>query len=114
MREFGMTEEKIKSGKMVVIFSLSLVFAALLATLLMQFTNHQWGAVGMIGGDSKAEGVLPSFQTFMSDYGTNFRTFKHGALHGGIFGVLGALPVIGTVALFERKSAKYIFVNAGY
>jgi hypothetical protein len=40
MREFGMTEEKIKSGKMVVIFSLSLVFAALLATLLMQFTNH--------------------------------------------------------------------------
>lgn len=114
MRESGMTEEKMKSGKMGVIFGLSLAFAALLSLLLMQFTNHQWGAFGMIGGDPEGEGILPSFQTFMSDYGTNFRTFKHGALHGGIFGVLGALPIIGTVALFERKSAKYIFVNAGY
>jgi len=25
-----------------------------------------------------------------------------------------ALPIIGTNALFERKSAKYIFINAGY
>ncbi|RZN84475.1 MAG: DUF1761 domain-containing protein [Winogradskyella sp.] len=114
MRESGMTEEKMKSGKMAVIFGLSLVFAALLALLLMQFTNHQWGAFGMIGGDPAADGVLPSFEAFMADYGTAFRTFKHGALHGTIFGVLGALPIIGTIALFERKSAKYIFVNAGY
>ena len=114
LRESGMTEEKMKSGKMAVIFGLSLVFAALLALLLMQFTNHQWGAFGMIGGDPAADGVLPSFEAFMADYGTAFRTFKHGALHGTIFGVLGALPIIGTIALFERKSAKYIFVNAGY
>ena len=25
-----------------------------------------------------------------------------------------AIPIISTIALFERKSAKYIFVNAGY
>jgi hypothetical protein len=114
MRESGMTEEKMKSGKMGVIFGLALVFAAILSVLLMQFTNHQWGAFGMIGGDPAAEGVLPSFQAFMEDYGSAFRTFKHGALHGGIFGVFGALPIIGTIALFERKSAKYIFVNSGY
>ena len=112
MRESGMTEEKMKSGKMAVIFGLSLVFAALLALLLMQFTNHQWGAFGMIGGEP--ETAKASFEAFMADYGTAFRTFKHGALHGTIFGVLGALPIIGTIALFERKSAKYIFVNAGY
>ena len=112
LRESGMTEEKMKSGNMAIIFGLSLVFAAILSFLLMQFTNHQWGALGMIGGDPNI--AKPSFEAFMADYGNDFRTFKHGALHGTIFGIAGALPIIGTIALFERKSAKYIFVNAGY
>lgn len=112
LKESGMTEEKIKSGNMVVIFGLSLVFAALLSVLLMQFTNHQFGALGLIGGD--VETAKASYETFMADYGGAFRTFKHGALHGGVFGVFGALPIIGTIALFERKSAKYILVNSGY
>ncbi|SHG81757.1 DUF1761 domain-containing protein [Winogradskyella jejuensis] len=112
MRASGMTEEKMKSGNMAVIFGLALLFSALLAVLLMQFTNHQWGALGMVGGDPTL--AKPSFEAFMADYGTDFRTFKHGALHGTIFGIFGALPIIGTIALFERKSAKYIFVNAGY
>ena len=47
----------------------------------------------------------------MADYGDAFRTFKHGALHGTIAGIFIALPIIGTNALFERKSAKYIFIN---
>jgi hypothetical protein len=112
MRESGMTIEKMKSGKMAVIFGLSLVFSLLLATLLMQFTNHQWGAIGMVGGEP--ETAKASFEAFMADYGTEFRTFKHGALHGTLFGVFGALPIIGTIALFERKSAKYILINSGY
>ncbi|MFD2542928.1 DUF1761 domain-containing protein [Lacinutrix gracilariae] len=112
MRESGMTEEKMKGSNMIKIFGLSLVFAALLAILLMQFTNHQWGAMGMVGGDPTD--ALPSFEAFMADYGNAFRTYKHGALHGTIFGLFGALPIIGTIALFERKSAKYIFINAGY
>ncbi|TCK67836.1 uncharacterized protein DUF1761 [Winogradskyella wandonensis] len=112
MRASGMTEERMKSGNMAIIFGLALLFSALLATLLMQFTNHQWGAIGMVGGDPTI--AKPSFEAFMADYGTDFRTFKHGALHGTIFGIFGALPIIGTIALFERKSAKYIFVNAGY
>jgi hypothetical protein len=112
MQASGMTEEKMKGGKIAVIFGLSLVFAALLSVLLMQFTNHQWGAIGMVGGDPEL--AKPSFDVFMADYGDAFRTFKYGALHGIMFGILGALPIIGTIALFERKSAKYIFVNSGY
>lgn len=112
MRESGMTEEKMKGGKMGIIFGFSLLFAALLAMLLMNFTNHQWGAFGMIGAEPEL--AKPSFEAFMNDYGTAYRTFKHGALHGSMFGIMGALPIIGTIALFERKSAKYIFVNSGY
>ena len=112
MRAAEMTEEKMKGANMAVIFGLSLVFAALLAVLLMQFTNHQWGALGMVGGEP--ENAKASYEAFVGDYGNAFRTFKHGALHGTIFGVFGALPIIGTIALFERKSAKYIFINAGY
>ena len=112
MRESGMTEEKRKTGKMGVIFGLSLLFAALLALLLMNFTNHQWGAFGMVGAEPEL--AKPSFEAFMNDYGMAYRTFKHGALHGSMFGVFGALPIIGTIALFERKSVKYILVNSGY
>ena len=50
----------------------------------------------------------------MENYGDNFRTFGHGAFHGTVAGILFALPVLGTNALFERKSFKYIAVNAGY
>ena len=112
MRASGMTEERMKSGNIAIIFGLALLFAAMLSVLLMNFTNHQWGAFGMVGGDPTV--AKPSFDAFMADYGNAFRTFKHGALHGTMFGVLGALPIIGTIALFERKSAKYIFINAGY
>ncbi len=112
MQASGMTEEKMKGGNMAKIFGLSLVFAALLSVLLMQFTNHQWGALGMVGGEP--ETAKESFNAFMADYGNAYRTVKHGAFHGVLFGIFGALPIIGTIALFERKSAKYIFVNSGY
>lgn len=112
MKVSGMTEEKIKGGNMAVIFGLALLFAMLLASLLMQFTNHQWGAVGMVGGDPAL--AKESFNAFMADYETAFRTFKHGALHGFLFGLFGAFPIIGTIGLFERKGWKYILINSGY
>jgi membrane glycosyltransferase len=112
MKASGMTEEKMKGGNMAVIFGLALLFAAMMASVLMHLCNHQFGAYSLIGGDEAA--ALPSYQAFMDDYGTAFRTFKHGAFHGALAGVFFALPLIGTNALFERKGAKYIFVNSGY
>ena len=112
MRASGMTEEKMKGGNMAKIFGLAFLFAILLAVQLMQMTNHQWGALGMVGGEP--ETAKASFEAFMADYGNAFRTYKHGALHGMLAGIFVALPIIGTNALFERKNAKYIFINAGY
>jgi hypothetical protein len=112
MNASGMTEEKMKGGNMVVIFGLTLLFAFFLSFGLQFLTIHQTGALGMVGGDATT--ALPSYSAFMSDYGDAFRTFKHGALHGFMAGIFFALPIIGTNALFERKSGKYILINAGY
>jgi hypothetical protein len=50
----------------------------------------------------------------MDTYGDRFRTFKHGALHGGITSIFFVLPMIAIPAMFERRSAKYILIHAGY
>ncbi|MDG5491067.1 DUF1761 domain-containing protein [Psychroserpens sp. SPM9] len=114
MRESGMTEEKMKGGNMAVIFGVSFLLALVLAFFTQFLVIHQTGVVSLIGGDPTAEGVSPTYQAFMDVYGGDFRTFKHGALHGFLAGVFFVLPVMGTNGLFERKSGKHIFINVGY
>lgn len=114
MRESGLTEEKIKNSNMLLIFGVSFVLSVLLAFFTQFLTIHQTGALGMIGGDPTAAAVLPSYQAFMDDYGTNFRTFKHGALHGLLAGLFIVLPVIGINGMFEQKSWKHILIGAGF
>lgn len=113
MQVADMTEEKMKSASMGKIFALALLFAFFLAFSMQVLVIHQMGAYSMIGGEVN-DSTLPSFQAFMDDYGNTFRTFKHGVLHGVLSGVFIVLPIIGTNALFERKGAKYIFINSGY
>lgn len=112
MKEAGITEEQMKGSNMILIFSMSIIYAFLISFLLQFLVIHQFGAIGMIGGDpSKA---LPSYQAFMNDYGTEFRTFKHSALHGFMTGLFFALPIIGVGALYERRSWKYVLITGGY
>ncbi|HEX8562487.1 MAG TPA: DUF1761 domain-containing protein [Flavobacterium sp.] len=112
MRESGMTEERIKGTNMLKLLGLSLLFALMMSMLLSAIVVHQFGALGMI--DAKPEMAKPSYAAFMADYGTAFRTFKHGTLHGFMTGLFLALPILGTNALFERKSWRYILVNGGF
>ena len=113
MKSAGLTEEQLKSGNMIKVFGLTILLSLMITLILQALTIHQSGAYGMVGGVID-ENTLPSFQAFMDDYGTAFRTFKHGALHGFIAGLFFALPINAINGLFERKSAKYIFVNSGY
>jgi hypothetical protein len=112
MKESGVTEEKIKGGNMAVIFLSSLVYAFLITLILQVLVIHQYGAIGMVGGDPTI--AKPSYAEFMADYGNAFRSYKHGALHGFITGLFLALPVIGTNALYERRSFKYTLVTGGF
>ncbi|CAM3452973.1 DUF1761 domain-containing protein [Flavobacterium longum] len=112
MRETGMTEEKAREANMAVMLLMTLFYSFLIAFILHMVVIHQFGAMGMIGG--KPELAKPSYDAFMADYGTEFRTFKHGALHGFMSGLFFALPVVGTGALYERRSWKYTLVAGGY
>ncbi|CAM2788760.1 Protein of unknown function [Flavobacterium frigoris] len=112
MKEAGMTEDKIKGGNMALIFGMAVFYAFLIALTLQFLVIHQWGAVGKISGDPAL--AKPSYANFMADYGTAFRTFKHGLLHSFIAGLFIALPIIGTNALFEKRSWKYTLINGGF
>lgn len=112
MKESGMTQEKMKGGNMLLTFAVSFVYAFLISLILQFSVIHQYGALSMTGGD--ASKALPSYAAFMADYGSTFRTFKHGALHGFLTGLLMILPVIGTNALNEKRSFKYTLVAGGF
>jgi len=113
MNASGMTEEKMKGANMGLIFGLSYIFSLLLAFGLSGIVIHQFGVFSLVGGDAS---LLTSGTgaAFMAEYGENFRTFKHGVLHGVIAGFAIALPILATNAMFERKGFKYIAVNSGY
>lgn len=112
-RETGLSEEEINGGNRVKIIIFTVILSLMMTIVMMSLTIHQSGALGMIGGQV-TDDTLPSFQLFMNDYGTAFRSFKHGALHGFIAGLLFAFPMNAINGLYERKSAKYIFINSGY
>ena len=111
MRENNLTQEELKNGNMLKIFGLTYIFSLMITVISDALTIHQSGAVGMVGGPPLIETAKPSFAAFMADYGTAYRTFKHGALHGFMSGLFFAFPMIGINGLFERKSWKYIFIH---
>ena len=112
MRETGLTKDKMEGSNMAVTFGVSVLYAFFIAFILQMLTIHQFGALGMIGGDPAV--AKPSYAEFMADYGSAYRTFKHGALHGFMTGLFLALPVIGVNALYERRSFKYTLISGGY
>lgn len=118
MKASDMPEEKIKSSNMVLILIVTFVFSFLLAFILQTIVIHQFSLLGILANEP---GIMdPTGENgkwlvdFMAKHGNNFRTFKHGALHGTMAGLLLALPIVGTNALFERRGFKYIAINAGY
>lgn len=117
MTESGMTMEKIQGANMAKIYGVATLFSIMFAIGVFPNMIHQMGAystLANLGVDTAGSETNLYFADFMAKYGNEFRTFKHGMLHGTILGILVALPILGTNALFERRSWKYIFINAGY
>jgi hypothetical protein len=114
LKEIGKTAEEVEAAKpnMLKIFGFTYLFSLMAASVYMSLVIHQQGAYSLIEGD--VENALPSFHAFIEDYGTLFRTFKHGMLHGTIGGLFLSLPMVGVHSLFENRSWKYIFIHVGY
>ncbi len=113
LKSAGLDEEKMKGANMPLIFGLCYLFGVLLASALMTIVIHQMGFNSVLQGDATPE-TATYMKNFFETYGTRFRTFKHGALHGTISGLFIAMPILGTAALFERKGFKYVAIHTGY
>jgi Protein of unknown function (DUF1761) len=109
----GITDESMKGANMLMIFLLSYLFGCMLSLALHTAVIHQMGFESVFQGDNSTE-VIAFKKNFYELYGTRFRTFRHGIIHGVMNAIFIALPVIGVNALWNRKSAKYVFIHVGY
>ena len=120
MKAAGLEEEKMKEGfNAPLVFGLSFVFSFLMAMSVNFMVIHQFGVKSSMLLNPKdfedaTSQVSIDLANFMSKYGSNFRTFKHGVFHGTLVGLMFVLPIMATSAMFERKSAKYVAINVGY
>jgi hypothetical protein len=118
MKSVPITQEQIEGANMAIIFGVAYLFSLMISVAITGFVIHQ-SAFDSITFAEMEDGKLPEeTRAWLDDAHARFegvhRSFGHGALHGGFMGILFALPVLGTNALFERKKWKYIFINAGY
>jgi len=118
MKQLKFTDEDLKGGNMLVTLGLAYIFSFFLTMIVNFLVIHQYGFFQTLMNEP---GLMESgteintyAMDFMDKYGSNFRTFKHGALHGTMAGLFFALPVLGTNALFEKKGFKYIAINVGF
>ncbi len=114
----GMDPEKAKGVNMPLVFGLTFLFSFFLAFAISFMVIHQMHMYSILqkepGMNDPNSDVGVMLTGFMAKYGHNFRTFKHGMLHGTLGGLTIALPVLAVNAMFERKSWKYIWINAGF
>ena len=118
MQLTGMTPEKGKEANMGLVFGLTFLFSLFMALQLNFMVIHQFGLSSMFEGNASAadpnSDLHKTLATLMSEFGGNFRSFKHGALHGTLATVFFVLPIIAINSLFEQRGWKYILINVGY
>jgi hypothetical protein len=89
MDSLGLKEEDLKKGNMGIILGISIVMSILLSMFLL---------VNVDGPGQEGP----------------FDSFKHGAFHGTLIGIMVAMPVLVTNGLFERKNLKNLAINTVY
>ena len=100
---------------MVVLTLVSVLFGFLASVTLTMIVVHSNGLFSMLADapdmkDANSE-LSKNVAGLMTKYGGEFRTFKHGALHGILTAIFFVLPIIGISALYERRSWGYIGVS---
>ena len=118
MKASGVTPGQPQRFSMPIIFGMTFLLGLLLSGAVLTIVVHQthYYSILMDNKDmmNPNSDIAKATQAFMDVNGLNFRTFKHGAFHGSIAGLLFAMPVLGINALFESKGWNYIFIQTGY
>ncbi len=118
MKLVNIDEAKAKESNMALVFGLTLFFGILLSMSMISLTIHQSHMMSTLmnipGFGQEGSEVDLYYKDFLNKYGHEFRTFKHGALHGTIASIFIALPIMAVTSMFEQKSWKYIFINFGF
>lgn len=118
MQAAGVTPEQGKKMNMALVFGLTYVFGIMMSMILYSMVIHQTHIYSVLlnteGFGKEGSDIMNYIEEFMGKYGDNYRTFKHGALHGTLVGIFLVTPVMAVNALFEMKGFKYIAVNAGF
>ena len=118
MKEMNFTKESLAGANMLKMLVFSYVLSLLVCVALLQMVIHQMGVYSTLAGDpgfSEQTGeTYAFFEQFLVTYGDRFRTFKHGAFHGVLYGLFLVFPILGIIALFEKKTFKYIAINTAY
>lgn len=92
---------------------LSLPLNLLLAIGMFQLSVHENGVLGMLGGNAALmlEGTAAAF---LEEYGGHYHTWTHGLAHGLVATICFALPVLGYVVLFGKKTKRYFWTCLGF
>jgi hypothetical protein len=118
MNASGMTPEKAKSANMPVLIGVSTLFALFIAFGMQGIVVHQSHLFSILATQSDfgeaGSRSAELYNTMMTEFGGSYRTFGHGFFHGLLGGIMIALPIVGTIALYEGKGFKYIAINAGF
>lgn len=121
MRANRFTESDLKGGNIALRLILTYVLSLMLALALTALVIHQMHLFSTLANqpgmknpkDPNSPAAL-YLKDFMTRFGSEFRTFRHGAFHGTIAGLFVAMPIIGIIALSERRSFKYVAIHTGY
>jgi hypothetical protein len=101
-----------------IIFGLSLLFSIMLALSIMPSVIHQMSFDSVFMNDAGIKDPNSEISIYMKNfhdtYDDRFRTFKHGAFHGVLMSFFVVLPIVGTSAMYERKSKKYVAMTVAY
>ncbi len=118
-KEAGITSEKAESMKTKIMVNMIImfVFCCIISFMLIPVVNHQYGLFSLLENQPGMHDNPPShpdFKMMMDKYGTNFRSFGHGAIHGAILGILFVLPLTRIITMWEGKSWKYVLIQSGF
>ncbi len=115
VRAGNLDEAKLREGfNLPLTLGVCYLFSFMVSMLLSNLVIHQQGFISMIMNHIKEPDGQKDMADMLAKYGNEFRTFKHGALHGFLAGLFFAMPVIGFGTLWERRGFKYLAINTGY